>query len=270
MTYLREIMAIARKENQMDSRFLFQFLFNSIISPVGRLIPLLIVYAALIQGKSESPIPGVTSDTYIPFLAIGIIFNTVWKCSEQAFKERFLREKFMQTIDLLFIAPVRTLSIIGGVGFADIIQNIPTFIFFLIVALIIHPTNLVGLGLAFVAFCLVVIFGLSLGLIGGGLSLATENGLPIWAYFVSGLTFLTPFFYPIQVVSMLPKFLADIIIPIIRLNPLNAGVTFARAAWLQDPLPWIDFLYLGLVSITMLFLSTHIFRFIWRKYGVQG
>lgn len=270
MVYLREIIAIARKENQMDSRFILQFLFTSIIGPIGRLIPLLIVYMALVQGKSESPIPGVTSDTYIPFLALGIIFNTAWRASEQAFRDKFLREKYMQTIDLFFIAPVRTLSIIGGIGLAEIIKNIPTFIFFLIMVLIIHPTNLAGLFFTLLVFCLVIVFGLSLGLVGGGLGLASENSLPIWGYFISGLTFLTPFFYPIQMVSLLPDFLVGIIMPIIKINPLNSGIAFARAAWLQEPLPWIDFLYLALISMMALFLSVHIFRFIWRRYGVQG
>jgi ABC-type polysaccharide/polyol phosphate export permease len=200
----RETLAIARKEIQIDLRFAISYLFQSIVSPLGRLIPILTVYAATVGQNAISPIPGLTKETYIPFLALGIIFNTAWRASTSVFKEKFQRDKWARTIELLFIAPVKTPSIVIGYGISVIVQNIPTFVAFLIALWIIHPTSFSGLLLTLLSFILVTLIGLSVGLVFGGASLATENITPFLSYIISAFTFLTPFFYPIEVINKLP------------------------------------------------------------------
>lgn len=267
----RETFAIARKEIKIDLRFAVSYVFQSIVSPLGRLIPILTVYVATIGPSAVSPIPGLTKETYIPFLALGIIFNTAWRASTSIFKDKFQRDKWARTIELLFIAPVRTPAIILGFGISVIVQNIPTFLVFLVTLWFIHPTTFIGLLLALLAFFLVTLIGLSVGLIFGGASLATENITPFLSYIISGFTFLTPFFYPIEVVGKLPYPANVVLEPLIRYNPLNSAISFARSAWLDSSsASFNEIFYVFITALTLVFIAGYIFRQIWRKFGIQG
>lgn len=268
---IRETLAIARKEVRIDLRFAISYIFQSIVSPLGRLIPILTVYVATVGQSAVSPIPGLTRETYIPFLALGIIFNTTWRASTSVFKEKFQRDKWARTIELLFIAPVKTSAIIVGFGISEIVKNMPTFLAFLLALWIIYPTTLVGFLLAFLAFILVTLIGLSVGLIFGGATLATENITPFLSYIISAVTFLTPFFYPIEVIDKLPYPLNIILDPLIRYNPLNSALSFARNAWLgNEAVSFYGILYVFLVAIFFMFTAGYMFRQIWRKFGIQG
>ena len=268
---IRETFAIARKEIQIDLRFAVSYIFQSIVSPLGRLIPILTVYVATVGLEQVSPIPGISKETYIPFLALGIIFNTVWRATTSAFAEKFKRDKWARTIELMFIAPVRTSAIIVGVGISVIVQNIPTFITFLAALYIIHPTSLFGFVSAFLAFILVALIGISVGLIFGGATLATENITPFISYIIAGFTFLTPFFYPIEVIEKLPSPINTILMPLMRYNPLNSALYFARSAWLDTGQASVfDLVYVFAVTIILIFVSGYTFRMIWRKFGIQG
>lgn len=268
---IRETLAIARKEIQIDLRFAISYIFQSIIAPLGRLVPILTVYAATVGQNAVSPIPGLTKETYIPFLALGIIFNTAWRASTSVFRDKFQRDKWARTIELLFIAPVRTSAIVVGFGISVIIQNIPTFVTFLIALWLIHPTSITGLFLAFLSFVLVTLIGLSVGLVFGGASLATENITPFLSYVISAFTFLTPFFYPIEVINKLPYPINFILDPLIRYNPLNAALSFARTAWLNngaaDP---YEIIYVFFVALALSLTAGYTFREIWRRFGIQG
>lgn len=267
----RETLAIARKEIQIDLRFAFSYLFQSIISPLGRLVPILTVYAATVGQNDISPIPGISKETYIPFLALGIIFNTAWRASTSAFVEKFKRDKWARTIEIMFIAPVRTTATIVGVGISVIVQNIPTFVAFLLALWIIHPTSIMGLCLAFFSFVLVTLIGLSVGLLYGGVALATENLSPFVAYTISAFTFLTPFFYPIEVIAKLPAPLSTIFEPLIKFNPLNSAISFARTAWLEtNKVSLFEITYVFIVTMLLMVAASYGFRMIWRRFGIQG
>lgn len=267
---VREALAIARKETLIDLRFSVAFLFQSIVSPVGRLVPILTVYAATVGQNAVSPIPGITKETYLPFLALGIIFNTIWRESTNIFSEKFKRDKLARTIDLFFIAPVHTSSVITGNGISVILRNIPTLLAFLVVLLIIYPTTLMGFLVAFLSFVLVTIIGLSVGLILGGAALSSENTTPFLTYLTAAFTFLTPFFYPVEVITNLPSPLNHILTPLIQYNPLNSALNVARTAWLgSGPLPILDLLYVLITAMALVFISGNIFRFIWRRFGIQ-
>jgi len=274
MSYLKykvsETLAIARKEVLIDLRFSVAFLFQSIVSPVGRLVPILTVYAATVGQNAVSPIPGITKETYLPFLAIGIIFNTIWRESTIIFFEKFKRDKWARTIDLFFIAPVHTSAVISGMGISVILRNIPTLLSFLIVLIIISPTTIFGFLVAFLSFLLVTVIGLSIGLILGGVVLSSENTTPFLSYITAAFTFLTPFFYPVEVIAKLPTPFDHILTPLIKYNPLNSALNVARTAWLgSGPVPVMDLLYVFVVALSLVLISGNIFRFIWRRFGIQ-
>lgn len=268
---VRETLAIARKEIHIDLRFAVSYLFQSIVAPLGRMIPILTVYIATVGRYDVSPVPGLTKETYLAFLVMGIIFNTAWRASTSAFLEKFRREKWARTVEILFIAPVRTSAIIIGVGIAVIVQNTPTFIMFLIALLIIYPTTLVGFLLTLAAFILIVLMGLSVGLIYGGASLATENISPFISYVIAAFSFITPFFYPIEVIDKLPYPLNAFLSPIMRYNPLNIILSFARSSWLgQNTTSLLEIVYVLVFALVLIFVSGYAFRLIWRKFGIQG
>ncbi|MDO8512254.1 MAG: ABC transporter permease [bacterium] len=268
---IRETLAIARKEIQIDLRFAISYIFQSIVSPLGRLIPILTVYVATVGQNAISPIPGLTKETYIPFLALGIIFHTTWRASTSVFKDKFQRDKWSRTVELLFITPVKTSAIIVGFGISEIVKNTPTFFAFLLALWVIYPTTFAGFLLAFLMFILVTLIGLCVGLIFGGASLATENITPFLSYIISAFTFLTPFFYPIEVIDKLPHPLNILLDPLIRYNPLNTALSFARTAWLgTGRVSFFDILYVSIVALVLIFMAGYSFRFIWRKFGIQG
>lgn len=267
---IREALAIARKEILIDLRFSIAYLFQSIVSPLGRLIPILTVYAATVGRDAISPIPGISKETYLPFLALGIIFNTIWRESTTVFLEKFRRDKWARTIDLFFIAPIHTSAVITGIGISTIVQNIPTLLSFLIVLMIIYPTTIFGFSIAFLSFVLVTIIGLSIGLILGGAALSSENTTPFLTYITAAFTFLTPFFYPVEVIAKLPHPFDHILTPLIKYNPLNSALNLARTAWLgSGPVSILDLLYVLVTTLSLIFISGNIFRFIWRRFGLQ-
>jgi len=253
-------------------RFAIQYIFQSIVSPLNRLIPILAVYVSLMGTSQTSPIPGVTKETYIPFLAIGIIFHTAWYSSTRAFEQKFQKEKWSRTIDLLFIAPIRTTSIIIGVGLSVIVQNIPTLLVFLATLSIIEPPSILGLVIAALSFIVTMLIGLSIGLIYGGIGLSSENMTTFFSYAISGITSLTPFFYPVEVVETLPHPLDTILSPIVRYNPLNMAITLARDVWIGNSVGEhiLHLFYLAIIAIFLIVVAAYTFRFTWRKFGLQG
>jgi len=267
---VREALAIARKEILIDLRFSIAFLFQSIVSPIGRLVPILTVYAATVGRDVVSPIPGISKETYLPFLALGIIFNTIWRESTTVFIEKFKRDKWSRTIDLFFIAPVHISAVVVGIGLSVIVQNIPTLLAFLLVLLIVYPTTLLGFFIAFLSFLLVTIIGLSIGLILGGAALSSENTTPFLTYITATFTFLTPFFYPVEIIAKLPYPFDLILTPLIKYNPLNSALNLARTAWLgSGPVSLFDLVYVLFTAFLLMFISINLFHFIWRRFGLQ-
>lgn len=271
MFFLREAFAIARKEILLDLRFALRFLLQSITSPLARFIPFFFVYTVILQDGRTPSLPGITAETYLPFLILGALFHTAWTSGASIFEEKFRHEKFWQTADLLFLVPIRTSAVIVGVGIAAIARLVPTLLFFLGTTLVAAPPSLSGFLLAVAALALTLGIGLSFGLIFGGASLSTENAIPFFQYAIASASLLSAFFYPLETLTVLPQPLPFLLVPLVRLNPLYAGVTFARAAWYGDmPLPWMEFLFLAATLAVMAPLASGAFRAIWRKFGIQG
>ncbi len=271
MSLLREASGIARKEILLDLRFALQFFLTSITSPLTRLMPLLFVYRAILRMGGVSPISGVSIENYFPFLVIGTLFYTTWVTGTSVFQDKFLREKYWQTADLMFLVPIRTGAIITGYGFSVIARLTPTLVFFLGALLIARPPSLSGFFLALLALSLTLGVGLAFGLFFGGVALSTENAVPFFQYFIGGVTLLSAFFYPAEILTVLPSLATSILLMFVRLNPLYAGVTFAREAWYgTDPLPWMNLVYLASTLAILVPFATGIFRTVWQKFGIQG
>lgn len=270
MRFLREASAIARKEILFDFRFGIQFILQSVTSPFSRLIPIIILYMAILSGEQQSPISGIDGVTYVPFLLIGILFQSMWSSGTSVFQDKFMREKYMQTVDLLFIAPIRITSIILGYGISAIIHSSPSILVFITMATIVRPPSISGFFLSIIPLIFVFGIALSIGLIYGGAKLANEDIAPLFTYSITGISFATIFVYPIEIFNELPGILG-IIIPILaRINPLNAGLLFARAAWFGESLPWLSLIYLTVITAILSISSMSIFRYTWRRFGVQG
>lgn len=270
MLFLREALAIARKEILFEFRFPIVFILHSITSPISRLIPIIFLYTAILGGDQGSPIPGIDKSIYIPFLIIGILFQTAWNTGISVFAGKFMRDKHMQTVDLLFIAPIRTLAIIFGYGGSAIFHAIPSIISFLALAIIALPPSIWSFLLMLIPLILVFMMALSIGLVHGGAKLANEDITPLFSYSTTALSFITIFLYPIEIFSKLPGFLGVAVPILARINPLNAGLTFARAAWFGDTLPWLQLSYLAILTVFIAIVSSWLFRYTWRKFGIQG
>ncbi len=270
MLFLREALAIARKEILFEFRFPIGFILHSITAPIGRLIPIALLYTAILGGEQGSPIPGIDKSIYIPFLIIGILFQIAWGTGMGVFVGKFMRDKHMQTVDLLFIAPIRTFAIIIGYGTSAIFHVVPLIISFLALAIIALPPSVWGFLLMLVPLVLVFFLALSIGLVHGGAKLANEDITPLFSYSATAISFVTIFMYPIEIFSELPGVLGVVVPILARINPLNAGLLFARAAWFGDALPWLYLLYLAVVTTIIATISMWVFRFTWRRFGVQG
>lgn len=273
MGIIDDSVAIAEKETKLALRFKFSFFAESLITPLIRIIPFLLVYSGffLIGGEGAKIGGEVTSQNYVVFLILGMLADVFFYTGWSTFLGRFMNEKYWQTIDAILLAPINRISLIIGVGLADFIALCPSLFLFILFCIFTIPIPLVDLSLVLFALILLFSVSLSIGLIVGCTALFNENLTPLFGYARIIAVFFSCFYYPIEVLRM-PALgeLGNILPAIAYINPIYQINYIIRSIWLQGVIPLNSFIYALFFAVVAPLAAVYIFRRLFKVLSVQG
>lgn len=258
-----EITAITKKEFKLNIRFKTAYLLNVFVNPVLSIIPLFIIYYGFLHYSGANEFGGVNLDNYIAFLVFGIIAQAFFFQGINAFSAKFKEEKYWQTIESLFIAPINYFSLIIGVGINVALNLIPLLFIFILIASIFSSAGIIEISLIILTMFLLLLFSLGVGLIYGALNLFSENFDPIFRYIFAAWTLASCFAYPIDIIP-------EIFRPIILLNPVYHAVNITRNLWINHFFGIEAFIYLLIFAVIMPLISVILFKAAWKRMEIQG
>ncbi|PIN98571.1 MAG: hypothetical protein COT90_03635 [Candidatus Diapherotrites archaeon CG10_big_fil_rev_8_21_14_0_10_31_34] len=263
MFQLSEIIAITKKEFKLSIRFKTAYLLNTFVNPVLSIIPLFIIYYGFLHYGGAEGFGGIDLSNYIAFLIFGIIGQAFFYNGINAFTLKFREEKYWNTIESLFAAPINYLSLIIGVGINVILNLFPLLLIFILIASFFSVASLIEISL--IVLMMIILFALCLGvgLIYGALTLFSENFDPVFRYFFAGWTLLSCFAYPIQIIPEEIRF-------IVLANPVYYAVTFTREIWINHFIDFNAFFFVLVFAVIMPIISVYIFKIAWKRMEIQG
>ncbi len=276
----KDVVTIAEKELKLSMRFKMGFFLDHLVSPIIRIIPFVMIYSGIffMLGGSGTIGGEVSTANFILFLLIGMVVDVYFSVGVTSFQSKFINEKYWQTIEATFLAPINKLSLIFGVGVSEAFAILPMYIIFGIVSLSLMPIGIERILVAVLVLGLIFTISLSLGLIFGSISLFQENLSPIAGYFRMGITFFACFYYPITVLPVITEF--NILQSIARLNPIFQGVDIIRSVWFGNGLPPTEIvlgfipinplIYLVVVAAISPLIAVFVFDKMWKMLGIQG
>ncbi len=271
MSTILASIAIAIKEVKLDLRFKIDFLFKYLTPPVLKGVPLIVIYYGFFYFGGQSIGEGVNKENYVTFIFLGLLVHFFIHYAYVNFAERFMQEKYWNTIASLLIAPIRRSAIILGSGLSILIKLIPTFVIFAGASFLIYPLSPLKFLLVIAILLSSVIIALSLGLIYGSFALANENFNPIFSYGELGIVFLSCFYYPIDVFAKASSFISSFLVPLIKLNPFYSAVTLVRYLWLGGEIvPLYEIYILAAFVVFTPFIALALYTKIWKRLGIQG
>ncbi len=272
MQLLEETLAISEKETDLALRYKIPFFTSSLISPLIRIMPFLLVYGGFFAaGANLSLGAHLKPETFIPFLFLGITTDIFFNTGYSTFAGKFQTEKWWQTIEIIFLAPINRMSIITGVGLGELIAVLPTLVLFIGLAYFFIPIPFLDLLKVLVIMLLTLLISLSMGLVVGSANLVNENLGPIFGYLRIFLVFLSAFYYPIEVLKT-DKFgpLGEFIPVLATFNPIYQANFAIRSIWFEGVTPLTSIIYILFFAIISPIAAVYFFNKIWSALGIQG
>jgi len=262
MKLVSDIFTIAEKELKLQLRFKFPFFTSSFITPLIRITPFFMVYAGFFYFGAEA-LGEVTRTNFVVFLTLGMLADVIFNIGYEAFHTKFMQEKYWGTIESIFLAPVHRVSLILGVGLAEVVRGLPSTAIFLIICYLIIPVNIANFGVILLTFLMAYVFILSVGIIYGSAALFNESFLPIFEYLRVAWVFFSCFYFPIEVIP-------EILKPWALINPIYQANVVIRGLWISGVMHWQPFIYLLLLAILAPLLAILIFNKLWKELTIQG
>ena len=261
---LKQIYAIAKKEVKLGLRFKYNFVFETLLSPLRLFVLFVIVYTGFFS-SGASNVGNVEKENYLLFLLLGASVYSFFSLGFSLFYVKFYNEKYWKTIQALLIAPIDRIDLIMGVGLSEIVKLSLTMPFFFGMAFILSPTHLSSFIVVLVTILLLFLGVLSFSLIQGAFTLSNENFLFLFTYIFWIWGILSCFYYPIEA-------LPDIVKPLVRVNPIYHGLVIVRGVWVDGYVSnfFVHFLFVLAFAILTPAVSIPIFNKVIKKYGATG
>lgn len=261
---LNRIAAIAAKEWRLNLRFPVEFFVGHLTSPIKSALLMCLLYSGFFR-SSNSFIGSLNQENYIVYVLLGTVLHSQLNSSIGIFRGKMSAEKYWQTATATLMTPVSIFEVILGfmVGSGGITLVINAFILTMVMFFFPVPLHLYLFSLL-VLFILAVL-GFSLGLIGATVSLCWEGKSFLFDYFVQALTFLSCFYYPIEI---LPKFIQGLV-QVMPTYQLSHALHLLYSSNDLGQLP-LMFGYMIVVIAIILFPAGWLFDTSVRKYGVVG
>lgn len=260
---LTQTWGIAAKEFQLARRYPLATLSRNLISPIKMLILFSIIYWGVFSAGLES-IGSFRSEHIIILLLTGTLINTIFSGGVHLFIEKFHNEKVWKTIQIIITAPINLLSVFAGYWITWGAINIVLPILIFGILLILFQMNLIYLIVIILLLISAFTISLAYGLIIGTACLHNENWKFPSELFVYVWTFLSCFYYPIE---LLPKFLHTII----QINPIYIITNSIRNIMTQSVLPGIsDIILIIIFTVSIITISLLFFRYRLRNKPIIG
>lgn len=262
LTILNQSLAIAEKDLAQEFRFRYQYIANILtLSLINFGLFATVYHGFTASTSSSSPLLG--ANNYVSFVVLGALASTIFTFGINAFSTRLLSEKYWETARGLLASPLKPVSLLLGVGLAELVRFIIISIVLFAVAFAFNPVGIYTLMGVIGILLLLFVSVLGLGLVRGVFTLTNENIDPLFTYLMIGTAYLSAFYYP---VSYIPAFLQ----PLATINPVNYAVLSIRDLWNgQLPGPFL----IAVVIITALAsvsAATYLFNKIWRAMDIAG
>ena len=272
MSIIDESLAIAEKEIKLSTRFKLPFFTQSLVGPLIRILPFLLIYTGFFSISQDVTIGElVKPDTFIVFLILGMLADVFFETGWRTFGNKFMREKFWETISATFLAPINKLSLILGTGLAEFVSIFPSLIIFFIIGFIIVPIGFLKLGVILLALLLLFLISLSIGLIVGSASLFNENFIPIFNYVRIVIVFFSCFYYPIEVLEIKQLGAIGQIFPAIAsINPVYQVINLIRNIWFGTGLELQPLIYILFFAIVTPIAAVYLFKRLFKVLSIQG
>jgi len=275
MKILSDSLAIAEKELKLNLRYKWGFFISNFLNPLVRAVPFLLVYYGVFAAAGSSFSVGeVTDATFVVFLLLGILVDVFLHSGLTAFSDKFMREKFWETINAFLVAPTHKLALVLGFGISESIAILPTLLFFLLVVFLWHPVSPVVMLFTLVVLVGAFMIALGVGLLFGSAALFNENFIPIFGYMRIIWVFFSCFYYSIEVLKFsVAGFIIDLRL-LAELNPIYQAVAIIRSVWFYgfdsvlNMLP--QFVYFAAFVIVVPLVSVFIFRKLFRYFDIEG
>ena len=259
---LEQIWAITKKELRLETRFWLPFISSIFLNPVKTAAWFFIVYFGFFTAGSVG-LGSFTRETYILFILIGGLFQIFFTLATTDFANKFLCEKYWQTIQSIIIMPIHIFKLVLGLSLEEIIKASLAMMVFIGLGLLVWPTNPWTV-MIIISIILIIFLGLMfLGLLRAAFVLINENVNTIFEYGFLFLGFISCFYYPIEA---FPSFLR----PLIFYNPIYQGINLVRNLWLGQSFDWTVFAYLSIWTILTAIFSTFLYNRLLKKYDLQG
>ncbi len=272
MDLIDESVAIAEKETALALRYKIPFFTGSLISPLIRIMPFLLVYWGFFSVDPSAVLGGyLKPETFVPFLFLGITTDIFFNMGFSTFTAKFMTEKWWQTLEIILLAPINKLSLLTGVGLGDLVSIAPTLVMFVGLAYYLSPIPFLELVKVLIIMLLCFMVSLSIGLITGCASLVNENLTPFFGYLKVFIALLSAFYYPIEVLKT-DKFgpLGHLLPVIATFNPIYQANFIIRSIWFDGITPLNSVIYVLFFAIISPIAAVYLFNKMWTKLGIQG
>lgn len=264
---LADSIAIAEKDLKLDMRFKIPFFFETVVMPIAVLAPFILVYFGYFQAGNVY-FAGLEKENFVVFLLLGMLSSIALHQGFNNFLDKFLREKYWQTIEGIAITPINRISLVIGGTINGVISVLPSAVIIFFIGQFFLPTSIAHSIQILLLLILLLLTSMSLGLVAALTAVFNENYSPVFRYFIIAITFFSCFYYPISLFDSHP-FLA-LLKPLIEINPFYHGVTIMRSIWFFGVIPWASFLYVLIFSIILPFISVFVFNRAWKIFTIQG
>lgn len=261
---LRRIAAIATKEWRLNSRFPIEFIVSNLTNPIKSGIMMCFLYSGFFR-TTQGFIGSLTHENYIVYVFLGTVLHGQLSSSITLFRGQMTAEKYWQTATATLLTPVSIFEVIAGFMIGSGAVTVLMNVIILSIITVFFPVTL-KLYFASIAVLIVLsIFGFGLGLIGATIALCWEGKNFVFDYFVQGITFLSCFYYPIEI---MPKFLRPIV-EVLPTYQIGQALHMLYTSNEVAQLPMV-FAYLILACICIMIPAGYFFDSSVRKYGVVG
>ena len=259
---LSQAIAYAQKDILQSLRYKVDFLASTFMPALINLGLFGTVFFGFFKTEA-SALAELNSRNFAAFTVLGALSSTLYFQAVNSFQNKFLLEKYWQTVHGLLASPLSPWALLFGAMLSEAMKFSAVVTAFLILAYIFWPPPLLSILSALILLGLLYISISGISLIRSALWLLNENWDPPINYFMMGTAYLACFYYPL---SFLPSFLQ----PLAAINPIYYFVYSVRALWLQLPLE-PSFLVVGsLLAVISPMIGTYIFHRLWRNLDITG
>ncbi len=257
------VMAVARKEWRLNLRFPAEYFIHNLVSPVKSAILMIFIYSGFF--KTAGNFGNMTKENFIAYVLLGSILHSQLTTSIGIFRGKLVMEKYWQTAMATLLSPASIYEVLAGYALGSGGISFLVNIGLLSAVTFVWPVSAGTYLLSLFVLFLMALLGFGLGLIGATIGLCYEGKSFAFDYGVQLITFLSCFYYPVEI---LPK----VIKPFVTIMPTYQLGEALHNFYLSLPVGnvFLSVAYMLVTIFLVVFAGGALFDYSIRKQGVIG